>query len=186
MNLPGEAQRTRSTTVLCVRRDGKVAMGADGQVTIGEQIVGKTTAQKVHALRGGKVLAGFAGSTRDALTLLDHFEKSLDAHNGQMRQAVIEFAKSWGTDRIMRQFNAQLAVTDSENMYLLTGIGDVIVPEHGILAIGSGMGYAISSARALVENTDDDARTIVEKSLKITADICVFTNHNISVLTIDD
>ena len=181
-----EVPRSRSTTVLCVRRNGKVAMGADGQVTIGEQIVGKATAQKVHSLRNGEILAGFAGSTRDALTLLDHFEKSLDAHSGQMRQAVIEFAKSWGTDRIMRQFNAQLAVTDRESMFLLSGSGDVIVPEHGVLAIGSGMGYAISAARALMENTKKDAHTIVEKSLKITADICVFTNHNINILTIDD
>ncbi len=181
-----EQQRSRATTVLCVKRDGKVAMGADGQITIGEQIVGKSTAQKVHALRDGKVLAGFAGAGRDALTLLDHLEKSLDAHNGQLRQSVIEFAKAWGTDRIMRQFNAQLAVTDGENMYLLSGTGDVIVPEHDILAIGSGMGYALSAARALVENTDMDAQAVVDKALRIAADICVFTNHNISILTIDD
>ena len=178
-------QRVRATTVVCVHRDGKVAMGADGQVTLGEQVIGKATAQKVHSLRDGKILAGFAGSTRDALNLLDHFDKSLDAHGGQLRQAVIEFAKSWGADRMMRQYSAQLAVTDSKDMYLLSGVGDVIVPDHGVLAIGSGMGYALASARALLENTDCDARTVVEKALAITADICVYTNDNTTILTID-
>ena len=181
-----EAQKSHSTTVLCVRRNGKVAMGADGQVTIGEQIVGKTTAQKVHPLRDGKILAGFAGSTRDALTLLELFESNLDAHGGQIRQAAIEFAKAWGKDRVMRQFSAQLAVTDKDHMYLLSGTGDVIVPEHDILAIGSGMGYAIAAARALMENTKYDAKKVVERALNITADICVFTNHNINILTIDE
>ena len=174
----------RSTTVLCVHRDGKVAMGADGQVTLGEAVIGKATAKKVHFLQDGKVLAGFAGSTSDALTLLDKFDKSLDAHGGILRRAAIEFAKSWGSDKLMRQFRAQLAVTDRKDMYLLSGSGDVIVPEYGILAIGSGMGYAIAAARALIADTKHDAKTVVDKALHIAADICVYTNHNITVHTL--
>ncbi len=180
------AGQLRSTTVLCVHRDGRVAMGADGQVTLGEAVIGKATARKVHSLHDGRILAGFAGSTSDALTLLDKFEKHLDAHSGMLRRATIEFAKSWGSDKIMRQFRAQLAVSDSSEMYLLSGSGDVIVPEHGVLAIGSGMGFAVAAARALMESTEDAAEEIVRKALSITADICVYTNHNITVDVIGD
>lgn len=178
--------RIRATTVLCVHRDKKVAMGADGQVTLGETIIGKASACKIHQLLDGQILAGIAGSTSDALILLDRFDQCLEANSGQLKRGAIEFAKLWGTDKIMRQFRAQLAVTDKKDMYLLSGSGDVIVPEHGVLAIGSGMGYAIAAARAMLDNTDLDVKTIVKKALDITADICIFTNHNLTIRTLDD
>ena len=172
--------------MLCVHKDGKVALGADGQVTLGQAVIGKSTAKKVHQLSGGKVLAGVAGSTSDALNLLDKFEKHLQAHSDNLRLATIEFAKSWGADKLMRQFNAQLAVTDKDEMLLLTGTGDVIVPENNVMAIGSGMGYATAAARAMLENTDFSAEVVVKKALGIAADICVFTNHETTILTLDD
>lgn len=184
--MQARAQELRATTVLCVQRDGKTAMGADGQVTLGQAVIGKATARKVHKLSDGKVLAGVAGSTSDALNLLDKFEKHLQAHGDNLRLAAVEFAKSWGADKLMRQFNAQLAVCDADEMLLLTGTGDVIVPEHNVMAIGSGMGYATAAARALLENTDASVAEVVDKALRIAADICVFTNHELTVLTLED
>lgn len=178
--------RLRATTVLCVRRGKTVAMGADGQVTLGEAIIGKASARKVHKLRNGKILAGIAGSTSDALTLLDRFEQCLESNGGKLRRAAIEFAKLWGTDKIMRQFRAQLAVANKTDMFLLSGSGDVIVPEHNVLAIGSGMGYATAAARALLENTKGKPEKIVKQALSITADICIYTNHNFTIYTIDE
>ena len=179
-------EKIRATTVICVHRDGQVAMGADGQVTMGQTVIGKATAKKVHLIQKGTILAGIAGATSDGLTLLDRFQKHLEAHGGHLKQAALEFAKSWNTDKIMRNFQAQLAVSDKEDMYLLSGSGDVIIPEHGILSIGSGMGYAIAAARTLKEHTKFDAKKIVKHSLDIAADICVYTNTNQTILTLDD
>lgn len=179
-------EKIYSTTVLCVRKGKTVAMGADGQVTLGQTIIGKASARKVHKLRDGNILAGIAGSTSDAHYLLDQFEKSLEAHAGNLKRAAIEFAKQWRSDKIMRHFQAQLAVADSKDMFLLSGSGDVIIPENNVLAIGSGMGFATAAARALLENTKTDAKKIVEQALSITADICIYTNHNFTIETIND
>lgn len=177
--------RLRSTTVLCVHRDGVTAMGADGQVTLGEQVIAKSTARKVQKLRDGHVLAGFAGATADALMLLDMFEKKLEAHQGRLRRAAEDLAKTWRTDRMLRRLEAELSVANSTEMYLISGAGDVIAPEYGVLAIGSGMGYAIAAARALLGHTSLAATEIVVKSLELAADLCVYTNRNITVHTTD-
>jgi ATP-dependent HslUV protease subunit HslV len=173
--------RVRSTTILGVRRDGKVALGGDGQVSVGETIM-KSNAQKVRALAGGKLLAGFAGAAADAFTLFEKFEEKLQRHPGNLSKAAVELAKDWRSDRVLRRLEALLAVTDSERGFIISGTGDIIEPDDGILAIGSGGSYALAAARALLTNTDLPPRDIVQRGLSIAADICVYTNSNITVL----
>jgi ATP-dependent HslUV protease, peptidase subunit HslV len=169
--------RIRSTTILCVRRNGKVVMAGDGQVTLGDEVL-KGTARKLRRLYKDKVLAGFAGSTADAFSLFARFEAKLEQHNGNLPRSVVELAKDWRTDRVLRHLEALLLVSDLENMYLLSGNGDVIEPDEDIAAIGSGGAYAKSAALALYQNTKLTAREIVEKSMKIAGQICIFTNEN--------
>ena len=167
------------TTVVCVRRDGRVALGGDGQVTMGDKIL-KGNARKVRRLHGGRVLAGFAGGTADAFTLFERFESKLTKY-GNLTRAAIELAKDWRTDRMLRRLEALLCVAAEEQSLLISGTGDVIEPEHDVLAIGSGGAYAQAAARALLENTDLAARSIVEKSLAIAGEICIYTNGEISI-----
>lgn len=167
------------TTILCVRRNGRVALGGDGQVTLGDQIV-KGNARKVRRLSGGKVLAGFAGGTADAFTLFEYFEAKLDKYN-QLQRAAIELAKDWRTDRTLRRLEALLCVADERQSLLISGTGDVIEPERELLAVGSGGAYAQAAALALVENTDLDARSIVEKALLIAGQICIYSNRELTI-----
>jgi len=167
------------TTIVSVRRNGQVVVGGDGQVSLGNTVM-KGNARKVRRLYNGKVLAGFAGGTADAFTLFELFERKLEMHQGHLLKAAVELAKDWRTDRALRKLEAMLIVADEKESLIITGIGDVVQPEE-ILAIGSGGNYALSAARALVENTDLSAREIVEKSLKIAGDICVFTNTNFTI-----
>jgi len=176
-----ESSRIRSTTILAVRRNGQVALGGDGQVTVGNTVM-KSNAQKVRALRGGKLLAGFAGAAADAFTLFEKFEEKLERHPGNLPRAAVELAKDWRSDRVLRRLEALLAVTDAEHGFIISGTGDLIEPDDGILAIGSGGSYALAAARALVGNTDLSAREIVEQSLRIAGEICVYSNLNITVL----
>lgn len=176
-----ESSRIRSTTILAVRRNGQVALGGDGQVTVGNTVM-KSNAQKVRALRGGKLLAGFAGAAADAFTLFEKFEEKLERHPGNLPRAAVELAKDWRSDRVLRRLEALLAVTDAEHSFIISGTGDLIEPDDGILAIGSGGSYALAAARALVGNTDLSAREIVEQSLRIAGEICVYSNLNITVL----
>jgi ATP-dependent HslUV protease subunit HslV len=173
--------RFRATTILCVRRDGKVAMGGDGQVTVGDSVM-KAHANKVRELAGGKVLAGFAGAAADAFTLFEKFEEKLERFPGNLSRASVELAKDWRSDRVLRRLEALLAVANAEHAYLLSGSGELIEPDDGILAIGSGGNYALAAARALIEHTQLTAREIVQQSLEVAADICVFSNRNISVV----
>lgn len=165
------------TTVVSVRRHGKVVLGGDGQVSIGDTIM-KANARKVRRLYKDQVLAGFAGATADALTLFERFEGKLEKHQGHLVRAAVELAKDWRTDKLLRRLEALLAVADTGASLIISGTGDVIEPEHGLMAIGSGGPYAQAAARALLENTELDARAIVERALAIAADICVYTNHN--------
>jgi ATP-dependent HslUV protease subunit HslV len=167
------------TTIVCVHRNGKVAIGGDGQVSMGNTIM-KGNARKVRRLGQGQVLAGFAGGTADAFTLFDFFEKKLEQH-GQLQRAAIELAKDWRSDRTLRRLEALLIVADKAQSLLISGTGDVIEPEHPLLAIGSGGPFAQASAQALLQNTDLDARSIVEKSLMIAGEICVYTNQQILI-----
>ena len=155
-------------------------MAADGQVTLGSEVL-KASAKKLRRLYNGKILSGFAGSTADAFALFARFETKLEQHNGKLDRAVVELAKDWRTDRVLRHLEALLLVADPEKTYILSGNGDVIEPENGLMAIGSGGPYAQAAARALLENTELDARSIVERGLAIAADICVFTNHTITL-----
>ena len=173
--------RVRSTTILGVRRNGKVALGGDGQVSVGETIM-KSNAMKVRTLAGGKLLAGFAGAAADAFTLFEKFEEKLQRYPGNLSKAAVERAKDWRSDRVLRRLEALLAVTDAERGFIISGTGDIIEPDDGILAIGSGGTYALAAARALLENTDLPPREIVQRGLNIAADICVYTNSNITVL----
>lgn len=172
-------QEIHATTIICVRRDGRVAMGGDGQVSLGDKIM-KGNARKLRRLHDDKVLAGFAGGTADAFTLFEFFEKKLDQY-GNLTRAAIELAKDWRTDRMLRRLEALLVVADRSKSLLISGTGDVIEPEHDVLAIGSGGAYCQASARALLENTELDARSIVEKSLAIAGEICIYTNASISI-----
>jgi len=167
------------TTIVCVRRDGRVALGGDGQVTLGDKVM-KNNARKVRRLHSGEVLAGFAGGAADAFTLFEFFEKKLDQY-GNLTRAAIELAKDWRTDRMLRRLEALLCVADKERSLLISGTGDVIEPDRELLAIGSGGGYAQAAASALLDNTDLDARAIVEKSLMIAGEICIYTNREISI-----
>jgi ATP-dependent HslUV protease subunit HslV len=173
--------RVRATTILGVRRDGKVALGGDGQVSVGDTIM-KSNAQKVRTLAGGKLLAGFAGAAADAFTLFEKFEEKLQRYPGNLSKAAVELAKDWRSDRVLRRLEALLAVTDSERGFIISGTGDIIEPDDGILAIGSGGSYALAAARAMLENTDLPPREIVKRGLQIASDICVYTNSNITVL----
>ncbi len=171
------------TTIVSVRRNGQVVMGGDGQVSLGNTIM-KSNACKVRRLYKNQVIAGFAGGTADAFTLFERFEAKLEAYSGQLTRAAVELAKDWRTDRSMQRLEALLAVADKEASLIITGNGDVIQPEDDLIAIGSGGNFAQAAARALLQNTELDARMIVEKSLKIAGDICVYTNqqHRIEVL----
>jgi ATP-dependent HslUV protease subunit HslV len=170
-------EQYRGTTILSVRRNGKVVIGGDGQVSMGNTVM-KGNARKVRRLYNDQVLAGFAGGTADAFTLFERFEAKLEAYNGQLVRAAVELAKDWRSDRALRRLEALLAVADKDASLIITGNGDVIQPEQDIIAIGSGGPYAQSAARALFENTEMEAEDIVRKSLGIAGDICVFTNHN--------
>ena len=165
------------TTVIAVARDGRVALASDGQVTLGNAVV-KAGAQKVRASANGQALIGFAGGAADAMALTERLETKLDAHPGNVRRAVVELAKDWRTDRVLRRLEAMLAVADKERSLIITGMGDVLEPEHGILAIGSGGPYAQAAARALVENSDLSPKEIVDKALAIAGDICIYTNQH--------
>ena len=167
------------TTIVCVRRSGRVALGGDGQITLGDKVM-KGNARKVRVLREGKILAGFAGSTADAFTLFEYFEKKLDQH-GKLNRAAIELAKDWRTDRMLRRLEALLCVADKEHSLLISGTGDVIEPERDLLAIGSGGAYAQAAAQALLDNTKLGARSIVEKSLEIAGEICIYTNRSVTI-----
>ncbi|CAM4412427.1 MAG: ATP-dependent protease subunit HslV [Legionellaceae bacterium] len=173
-------EQYRGTTILSVRRNGKVVIGGDGQVTLGNTVM-KGNARKVRRLYQDKVIAGFAGGTADAFTLFERFERKLDMHQGNLTRAAVEMAKDWRTDRVLRRLEALLTVADHTNSLMITGNGDVIEPEHNLIAIGSGGPFAQSAARALLENTDLDALTIVKKALGIAADICIYTNHNLTI-----
>jgi len=168
------------TTILSVRRGSSVALGGDGQVTLGNVVV-KGGAKKVRRLYQDRILAGFAGGTADAFTLFERFEGKLDKHQGNLMRSAVELAKDWRTDRILRRLEAMLAVADREHSLIITGMGDVLEPEHGIVAIGSGGPYAQAAAKALLENSSLSARDIVEKSLAIAADLCIYTNHQRSI-----
>ena len=172
--------RIRSTTILSVRRDGRLAMAGDGQVTMGENIM-KQKARKIRRLYNDKVIAGFAGSTADALSLFSRFEQKLEEYHGNLSRAVVELAKDWRTDRALRHLEALLLVADAKNTYLLSGNGDVIEPDDGIVAIGSGGPYALAAARALAKHTQMPAKEIVEEAMAIAGQICIFTNDQIAL-----
>ena len=165
------------TTILSVRRGAKVALGGDGQVTLGNVVI-KATARKVRRIYNDRVLAGFAGATADAFTLFERFEAKLDKHQGQLQRAAVELAKDWRSDRILRRLEAMLAVADATSSLVITGTGDVLEPEYGIVAIGSGGAYAQAAARALLQHTELSAGDIVKQALTIAGDICIYTNQN--------
>ncbi|HET6632646.1 MAG TPA: ATP-dependent protease subunit HslV [Rhodanobacteraceae bacterium] len=169
-----------ATTIISVRRGDQVVIGGDGQVTLGNTVA-KANARKIRRLGGGKVLAGFAGATADAFTLFELFEEKLTRHGGNLTRSAVELAKEWRTDRRLGRLEAMLAVADKDASLLISGNGDVLEPEHGLLAIGSGGPYALAAARALLEHSEHDARAIVEKALNIAADICIYTNHNLTI-----
>ncbi len=173
-------EQFRGTTILSVRRHGQVVVGGDGQVTLGQTVL-KGNARKVRRLYDGKVLAGFAGGTADAFTLFERFEAKLEQHSGQLARAAVELAKDWRTDRLLRRLEAMLCVADQKQSLIVSGNGDVVEPEHALMAIGSGGAFAQAAARALLDNTDLSAREIVEKALGIAADICVYTNRHLTV-----
>lgn len=173
-------EQYRGTTILSVRRNGSVVIGGDGQVSLGNTIM-KGNARKVRRLYKNQVIAGFAGGTADAFTLFERFEAKLESHGGQLVRAAVELAKDWRTDRALRRLEALLAVANAEASLIITGNGDVIQPEDDLIAIGSGGSFALSAARALYHNTEMDARNIVEKSLTIAGDICVYTNHHFTI-----
>jgi ATP-dependent HslUV protease subunit HslV len=173
------AQKIRSTTVICVRRDNKVVMAGDGQVTLGNEVL-KGTARKLRRLYSDKILAGFAGSTADAFALFSRFETKLEQFNGNLPRSVVELAKEWRTDRVLRHLEALLLVADVKSTYLVSGNGDVIEPDEGISAIGSGGPFAMSAALALIRNTKLSARHIAEQSMAIAARICIYTNDNVT------
>jgi len=172
------------TTILSVRRDGAVALGGDGQVTLG-QVVMKATARKVRRLYHDRVLAGFAGATADAFTLFERFEAKLEKHQGHLTRSAVELAKDWRSDRVLRRLEAMLAVSDRTASLVITGTGDVLEPEHGIVAIGSGGAYALAAARALLSHTSLPATGIVREALSIAGEICIYTNQQIVVETLE-
>ncbi|RKT44517.1 ATP-dependent protease subunit HslV [Thiocapsa rosea] len=168
----------RGTTILSVRRGGKVVIGGDGQVSLGQTVM-KGNARKVRRLFKGQVIAGFAGATADAFTLFERFEGKLEKHQGHLTRSAVELAKDWRTDRMLRRLEALLCIADAQTSLIISGTGDVVEPENDLMAIGSGGSFAQAAARALLENTELCAREIVEKGLNIAADICIYTNHNL-------
>ena len=177
-------EQFRGTTILSVRRHGKVVVGGDGQVSMGNTIM-KGNARKVRRLYSDRVLAGFAGGTADAFTLFERFEGKLEKYSGHLMRSAVELAKDWRTDRMLRRLEALLVVADASTSLIITGNGDVIEPEDNLMAIGSGGPFAQAAARALLDHSDLDARAIVEKGLSIAADICVYTNHNVTIEELD-
>ena len=173
--------RIRATTILAVRREGKVAIGGDGQVTVGDTVM-KSHAQKVRVIKGGKIVAGFAGAAADAMTLFEKFEEKLERYPANMPRAAVDLAKDWRSDRVLRRLEALLIVADKEHGFIISGTGELIEPDDGILAIGSGGSYALAAARALFDNTTLDAKEIVKRSMHIAGEICIYTNTNISIL----
>ncbi|HXE57148.1 MAG TPA: ATP-dependent protease subunit HslV [Gemmatimonadales bacterium] len=173
--------RFHGTTIIAVRKDGRVALGGDGQVTFGDTVM-KASANKVRTLKGGKVLAGFAGSVADALTLFEKFEEKLDRYPGNLPRAAVELAKDWRSDRVLRRLEALLVVADVDHIFVASGSGELIEPDDGIAAIGSGGNYALAAARALLPDSSLPAREVVKRSLEIAADICVYSNRNITIL----
>jgi ATP-dependent HslUV protease subunit HslV len=171
---------TRSTTILALRHRGKTVVAGDGQVTLNETVV-KGSAQKVRTMLDGKVVAGFAGSAADGMTLFDRFEGKLKEYGGNLTRAVVELAKDWRTDKVLRRLEALMIVANSDRIFLLSGTGDVIEPDGGAIGIGSGGSYALAAARALMAHTDLDARTIAEQSMAIAAGICIYTNDNLTI-----
>jgi len=170
----------RGTTILCIRRNGKVAIGGDGQVTLGNTVL-KHNAKKIRRMYSDKVVAGFSGATADAFTLFEKFEGKLEAYRGNITRAAVELAKDWRTDRVLRRLEALLIISDNEHTFIISGNGDVIEPETGVAAIGSGGPYAQAAATALYENTELPAREIVEKAMQIASSICIYTNSNITI-----
>ena len=170
----------RSTTVIGVIRDGKAALGSDGQMTLGNTVI-KHSTRKIRRLYHGKLVAGFAGATADAVTLLDRFEEKLEAYNGKLDRAAVELARDWRTDKYLRRLEAMLAIVSNDKALIISGTGDVIEPEDGIVAIGSGSMYALAAARSLMKHTTLSAKEIVHESLKIAADICIYTNENLTI-----
>lgn len=170
----------RRTTILCVRRNSQVAIAGDGQVTMGSTVL-KHNAKKIRKMYDDKIVAGFSGATADAFTLFERFESKIEAYRGNIKRAAVELAKDWRTDKVLRRLEALLVIADKEHTFIISGTGDVIEPEDGISAIGSGGPYAQAAAKAFFENTDLSAREIVEKSLKIASDICIYTNENITI-----
>ena len=173
-------QQMRGTTILSVRRKDAVVIGGDGQVSLGNTVM-KGNAKKVRRLYKNKVIAGFAGGTADAFTLFELFEAKLEKHQGHLTRAAVELAKDWRTDKILRKLEAMILVADKEQSFIITGNGDVVEPQGGVMAIGSGGSFAESAARALVQNTEMSAHDIVDKSLNISADICIYTNDNLTI-----
>ncbi len=177
-------EQYHGTTIISVRRGRKVAMGGEGQVTLGNIVV-TASARKVRRIHNDSILAGFAGGTADAFTLFERFEAKLDKHQGNLVRSAVELAKDWRSDRALRRLEAMLAVADRESSLIITGNGDVLEPEQGLLAIGSGGAYAQSAARALLENTELDPAEIIRKSLAIAGDLCIYTNHSVTLETLD-
>ena len=177
-------EQYRGTTILSVRRGNRVALGGDGQVTLGNIVI-KASARKVRTLYNGQILAGFAGGTADAFTLFERFEAKLDKHQGNLLRSAVELAKDWRTDRMLRRLEAMLAVADREHSLVITGNGDVLEPEQGIVAIGSGGAYAQAAARALLENTELEPKDVVSKALGIAGDLCIYTNHHHPIEVLD-
>jgi ATP-dependent HslUV protease subunit HslV len=175
-----EIMSLHGTTILAVRRNGKTAIAGDGQVTIGATVM-KHNAKKIRKMYNDKILAGFAGATADAFTLFEKFESKLEQYRGNLTRAAVELAKDWRTDKILRRLEALMIIADHERSFILSGNGDVIEPENGVAAIGSGGAYALAAARALLEHTQLDAKKIVEEAMKISADICIYTNKEITV-----
>jgi ATP-dependent HslUV protease, peptidase subunit HslV len=175
-----DTQQMHGTTILAVRRDGKTAIAGDGQVTVGATVM-KHNAKKVRKMYNDKILAGFAGATADAFTLFEKFESKLEQYHGNLTRAAVELAKDWRTDKVLRRLEALMIVADSDRSFILSGNGDVIEPENGISAIGSGGPYALAAARALTDHTSLDARSIVAEAMKIAADICIYTNKEITI-----
>jgi ATP-dependent HslUV protease subunit HslV len=173
-------EKIHSTTILCVRKNGKVAIAGDGQVSMGQTIM-KHGARKVRKLYNDKILSGFAGAAADAFTLFELFEKKITQHGGSLSRSVVELAREWRTDRMLRKLEALLIVADKDESYLISGTGDVISPDDGVIAIGSGGNYALAAARALYKNSNLEAKAIVEESMKITAEICIYTNDHIII-----
>ena len=169
------------TTIVAVRKDGKTAMPVDGQVTLGEKVIMKNTAVKVRRIFGGKVVVGFAGSVADAFTLSERFEAKLEQYGGSLARAAVELAQEWRSDKMARKLEAMLIAANAEEMFVVSGTGEVIDPDGGVVAIGSGGSYAFAAARALTENTELSARDIAEKAIRIASDICVFTNGHVTV-----